>query len=76
MSPPEGIDFLVVRSEEAGRHMDELAALYREIYAEPPYEWGTERSCSSSASLSSAWRRDFASLKHSMMANLSPLDSA
>lgn len=42
MSSPEGIDFLVVRSEEAGRHMDELTAVYREIYAEPPYEWGTE----------------------------------
>lgn len=42
MPPPEGIDFRVVRSDEAGRHMDELAAVYRDVYAEPPYEWGTE----------------------------------
>ncbi len=42
MSPPDGIDFRVVRSEEAGQHLDELTAVYREIYAEPPYEWGTE----------------------------------
>lgn len=42
MSPPDGIDFRVVSADEAGRHMDELTAVYREVYAEPPYEWGAE----------------------------------
>jgi GNAT superfamily N-acetyltransferase len=31
-----------VDSEQAARHVDELAALYAEVYAEPPYEWGQE----------------------------------
>jgi hypothetical protein len=42
LPPPEGIDFRAVSADEAARHMDELTAVYREVYAEPPYEWGTE----------------------------------
>jgi hypothetical protein len=39
---PEGTDFQVVGPDEAAQHVDELIAVYREVYAEPPYEWGTE----------------------------------
>lgn len=42
MSQPEGIDFRLVSGDEASRHIDELIDLYREVYAEPPYEFGTE----------------------------------
>ena len=42
MSPPDGIDFRMVAADEAMRHLDELTDLYREVYAEPPYEWGEE----------------------------------
>lgn len=42
MPPPDGIDFRVVGADEAVRHVDELTALFREVYAEPPYEWGAE----------------------------------
>jgi hypothetical protein len=39
---PEGISFRLVSAEEAVQHLDELTALYHEVYAEPPYEWGDE----------------------------------
>ena len=42
MPSPEGTDFRLVGPDEAARHVDELIAVYREVYAEPPYEWGTE----------------------------------
>jgi hypothetical protein len=42
LPPPDGIDFQVVGADEAARHADELTALFREVYAEPPYEWGAE----------------------------------
>ena len=42
LPPPDGIDFQVVGADEAMRHVDELTDLYREVYAEPPYEWGEE----------------------------------
>lgn len=42
MLPPEGIDFQVVNADAAVRHADELTALFREVYAEPPYEWDVE----------------------------------
>jgi hypothetical protein len=42
LPPPEGIDFRVVCAEEAVRQVDELTALFGEVYAEPPYEWGAE----------------------------------
>lgn len=42
MRPPEGINLWVVSADEAARHLDELTALFREVYAEPPYEWGAE----------------------------------
>ena len=42
--PPEGIYFRAVDAEEAALHTDELTTLYREVYAEPPYEWGAEHS--------------------------------
>jgi hypothetical protein len=39
---PHKIDFTTVGAEAAASHIHELAALYREVYAEPPYEWGDE----------------------------------
>ena len=42
MSPPDGIDVRVVSPDEAAQHTDELTALCREVYAEPPYEWDAE----------------------------------
>lgn len=42
MSSPEGIDVRVVSPDEAARHLEELTAVCREVYAEPPHEWDTE----------------------------------
>jgi GNAT superfamily N-acetyltransferase len=42
LSLPEGIAFRLVSAEEAVGHLDELTDLYREVYAEPPYEWGND----------------------------------
>jgi hypothetical protein len=39
---PHNIEFTSVGAEAAATHIHELAALYREVYAEPPYEWGDE----------------------------------
>jgi hypothetical protein len=36
------IEFTSIDGEAAATHIHELAALYREVYAEPPYEWGDE----------------------------------
>jgi hypothetical protein len=38
----EQIHFRMVNTDEAVRHVDELTTLFREVYAEPPYEWGGE----------------------------------
>lgn len=35
-------EFHELDGEEAAGHLDELTDLYREVYAEPPYEWGSE----------------------------------
>ena len=40
--PPASIEFTSVDGETAGQHIDELASLYTEVYAEPPYEWGNK----------------------------------
>lgn len=40
--PPPSIEYTAVNGETAGQHLDELAALYTKVYAEPPYEWGDE----------------------------------
>lgn len=40
--PPASIEFVPVDGDMAGQHVDELAALYAEVYAEPPYKWGEE----------------------------------
>lgn len=32
----------MVSADEAARQVDELTALFGEVYAEPPYEWGAE----------------------------------
>ncbi len=37
--PPE-LEFHTLGGKQAGQHLDEYSALYREVYAEPPYEWG------------------------------------
>jgi hypothetical protein len=36
------VDFVSVSGDAAAQHLDELAALYMEVYAEPPYAWGDE----------------------------------
>jgi Acetyltransferase (GNAT) family len=37
-----GITFQMIDSEEAAAHLEELRVLYREVYADPPYEWGDD----------------------------------
>ena len=39
---PPAIEFLHVGGEQAAQHLDELMALYADVYAEPPYSWGRE----------------------------------
>lgn len=36
------VEFAAVGGEQAAQHLNELVDLYREVYAEPPYEWGRE----------------------------------
>jgi ribosomal protein S18 acetylase RimI-like enzyme len=38
----EHIALEMIEGEQAISHLDELRALYVEVYAEPPYEWGDE----------------------------------
>jgi len=38
----DAISFHVLTGEQAVAHLDDLRVLYREVYAEPPYEWGDE----------------------------------
>ena len=40
--PAPDINFQFVDGEQANQHLDELAELYAEVYAEPPYEWGDD----------------------------------
>ena len=40
--PAERITFELLDGEQALKHLDELKALYTEVYAEPPYEWRDE----------------------------------
>lgn len=42
MTPPARITLRAVNGEEAAAHAGELRALYHEVYAEPPYEWGED----------------------------------
>lgn len=39
---PAGIEFDSVSGDAGGQYIDELATLYTEVYADPPYEWGDE----------------------------------
>jgi GNAT superfamily N-acetyltransferase len=36
------VSFHALDGEQALAHLDELRDLYLDVYAEPPYEWGTE----------------------------------
>lgn len=36
------VELCFIDSHMASQHLDELAELYAEVYAEPPYEWGNE----------------------------------
>jgi hypothetical protein len=65
-----GIDVRAVRPDQAARQVNELAALYREVYAEAPYCWGEEH-----AELSSAAVPALASLRLDVMRSSSPLVS-
>ncbi|MFI5064686.1 MAG: GNAT family N-acetyltransferase [Streptosporangiales bacterium] len=40
--PAGHITFQVIDGDQAAAHLDELRALYSEVYAEPPYEWGDD----------------------------------
>lgn len=40
--PSPVIEYQVLNGDAAGQYLDELAALYTEVYAEPLYEWGPE----------------------------------
>jgi GNAT superfamily N-acetyltransferase len=40
--PEPGVTFGMLDGNQAARHLGELRALYREVYAEPPYEWEDE----------------------------------
>lgn len=38
----ENVTLEMLEGEQAAAHLEELRALYVEVYAEPPYEWGDE----------------------------------
>jgi GNAT superfamily N-acetyltransferase len=38
----EHITLQMIDGEQAATHLEELRALYTEVYADPPYEWGEE----------------------------------
>ncbi len=40
--PAGHIEFQMIDGEQAATCLDELRALYAEVYAEPPYEWGAD----------------------------------
>jgi len=40
--PEPDVTFCLLNGDQAAEHLDELRALYREVYADPPYEWGDE----------------------------------
>jgi hypothetical protein len=40
--PEPDVVFRLLNGDQAAAHLDELRALYREVYAHPPYEWGDE----------------------------------
>jgi GNAT superfamily N-acetyltransferase len=40
--PEPDVTFRLLDGDQAAGHIDELRALYREVYADPPYEWGDE----------------------------------
>lgn len=40
--PARHIEFQMIDGEQAAACLDELRALYAEVYAEPPYEWGDD----------------------------------
>ena len=40
--PEESIAYSLLDGDQALERLDELKALYIEVYAEPPYEWGEE----------------------------------
>lgn len=42
MPPPDEIDVRAISADEAAWHTDELIAVCRDVYAEPPHEWDAE----------------------------------
>lgn len=40
--PEPGITFRLLDGDLATGHLDEIRELYREVYADPPYEWGDD----------------------------------
>ena len=40
--PAGHITFQVIDGDQAAAHLEELRALYSEVYAEPPYKWGDD----------------------------------
>jgi GNAT superfamily N-acetyltransferase len=42
VTPEPDVTLRLLDGDQAAAHLDELRALYREVYADPPYEWGDE----------------------------------
>jgi GNAT superfamily N-acetyltransferase len=42
--PPARMALRTLDGDQAASHLDEYQALYAEVYAEPPYEWGEDHS--------------------------------
>lgn len=42
VSLPAKVEYASLDGEEAAQHLNELRDLYSEVYAEPPYEWGSD----------------------------------
>jgi len=38
----DDISFELLNGDQAAQHLPELRTLYRDVYVEPPYEWGEE----------------------------------
>jgi hypothetical protein len=61
----------LIDGERAITHLDELRALYTEVYADPPYEWGDEHL------VRLPWRRQhLAEAMHDLLLNGRPEERA
>ncbi|MFI5270263.1 MAG: hypothetical protein ACHQ7M_23025, partial [Chloroflexota bacterium] len=54
----EHIALELISGERAFSHLSELRALYSEVYADPPYEWGDEHASLFAERLQAQCRQD------------------